>query len=145
MAEKFYSIGTHTSKQYTDIRKELIEEGSGRSSIPSRKVENTDEVKHSKTRGEFKLTEEEATLLKNDSNIKYIMLSMDKYPELYEIPAKDDPSIWETVSIGSGNGLNKKSFINQTFDEPGIYEYFILASNKTTLKTVFKGTTVTVT
>ena len=56
-----------------------------------------------------------------------------------------DSSVWETVSVGSGNGLNKKSFIDQTFNEPGIYEYFILASNNTTLKTVFKGTTVTVT
>jgi hypothetical protein len=56
-----------------------------------------------------------------------------------------DSSVWETVSIGSGNGLNKKSFIDQIFDEPGVYEYFVLASNKITLKTVFKGTTVTVT
>ena len=56
-----------------------------------------------------------------------------------------DSSVWETVSVGSGNGLNKKSFIDQTFNEPGVYEYFILASNNTTLKTVFKGTTVTVT
>jgi len=55
-----------------------------------------------------------------------------------------DSSIWETVSIGSGNGLNKKSFIDQTFTEPGVYEYFILATNNTTLKTEFKGTTVTV-
>lgn len=55
-----------------------------------------------------------------------------------------DSSTWETVSIGSGNGLNEKSFIDQTFTEPGVYEYFILATNNTTLKTEFKGTTVTV-
>ena len=56
-----------------------------------------------------------------------------------------DSSTWETLSIGLGNGLNKKSFINQTFTEPGVYEYFVLATNNTTLKTEFKGTTVTVT
>ena len=56
-----------------------------------------------------------------------------------------DSSTWETLSIGLGNGLNKKSFLYQTFTEPGVYEYFILATNNTTLKTEFKGTTVTVT
>ncbi len=58
---------------------------------------------------------------------------------------ENNVSTWETISIGSGNGLNKKSFIDQTFNEPGVYEYFILATNNTTLKTAFKGTTVTVT
>lgn len=56
-----------------------------------------------------------------------------------------DPSIWETISVGLGNGLNKKSFINEIFTEPGVYEYFVLATNNTLLKTEFKGTTVTVT
>ena len=56
-----------------------------------------------------------------------------------------DSRVWETISVGLANGLNKKSFINQTFTEPGVYEYFVLASNNTTLKTEFKGTTVTVT
>ena len=56
-----------------------------------------------------------------------------------------DSSVWETISVGLANGLNKKSFINQTFTEPGVYEYFVLATNNTLLKTEFKGTTVTVT
>ena len=56
-----------------------------------------------------------------------------------------DSSIWETVSIGDQNGLSKQSFINQTFDIPGVYEYFILATNNTLKKTSFKGTTITVT
>tara|TARA_B100001094_G_C18163828_1_gene790875 strand:+ start:628 stop:1095 length:468 start_codon:yes stop_codon:yes gene_type:complete len=56
-----------------------------------------------------------------------------------------DSSTWETISIGDQNGLSKKSFINQTFNTPGIYEYFILATNNTLKKTAFKGTTVTVT
>ena len=54
-------------------------------------------------------------------------------------------STWETVSIGQQNGLAKRSFINQTFNTPGVYEYFILATNNTLKKTSFKGTTVTVT
>jgi hypothetical protein len=51
---------------------------------------------------------------------------------------------WETIKKGTRNGLDKESFINQTFTQPGVYEYFILATNNTTLKTAFKGTTVTV-
>lgn len=89
MEEKFYTIGTHTSRQYNEIRRELISEGNNRSSIPSRIVTNSDEIKHSGIRGEFLLTDEEADTLRNDSQIKYVMLSIAHYPELYPIKTED--------------------------------------------------------
>ena len=54
---------------------------------------------------------------------------------------------WETKSKGGSNGLLKKSFYQKEGGYPlaGVYEYLIVASNKTTLQTVIKGTTVTVT
>ena len=55
-------------------------------------------------------------------------------------------SVWKTVSKGTSNGLNKKSFYIKEggYNVAGVYEYLIIANNFTTLKTVVKGTTVTV-
>ena len=55
MEEKFYTIGTHTSRQYNEIRRELISEGNNRSSVPSRIVTNSDEIKHSGNEFGFKV------------------------------------------------------------------------------------------
>ena len=48
---------------------------------------------------------------------------------------------------GNSNGLIKKSFYQKEggYSLAGVYEYLIIANNSTTLKTVVKGTTVTVT
>ena len=52
---------------------------------------------------------------------------------------------WFQISSGSQKGLTKKSFVNiEGKSTPGIYEYLILAANTSSLKTVTKGTTVTV-
>ena len=53
-------------------------------------------------------------------------------------------STWRTVSKGESNGLFKKSHHNATYSETGVYEYLIIANNSSSLKTVVKGTTVTV-
>ena len=54
-------------------------------------------------------------------------------------------STWTAVEKGTGNGLTKKSFYETSYEAAGIYEYLIIASNITTLQTVVKGTTVTIT
>ena len=54
-------------------------------------------------------------------------------------------SVWRTIEKGQANGLLKTSFFEKTYNEPGIYEYLIIANNKNLLQTVVKGTTVTVT
>ena len=56
-------------------------------------------------------------------------------------------SVWKTKSKGDSNGLIKKSFYQKPggYSIPGVYEYLIIANNNTTLQTVVKGTTVTVT
>jgi len=53
-------------------------------------------------------------------------------------------STWRTVSKGDGNGLVKSSSFTREYNEPGVYEYLIIANNETTKKTIVKGTTVTV-
>ena len=54
---------------------------------------------------------------------------------------------WKTKEKGNSNGLIKKSFYQKTggYSSAGVYEYLIIANNSTTLQTVVKGTTVTVT
>ena len=54
-------------------------------------------------------------------------------------------STWRTVSKGDGNGLVKSSSFTREYNEPGVYEYLIIANNETSKQTVVKGTTVTVT
>ena len=55
-------------------------------------------------------------------------------------------STWRTVNKGNSNGLSPKSFYQREngYDTPGVYEYLIIANNSSSLKTVVKGTTVTV-
>jgi len=53
-------------------------------------------------------------------------------------------STWRTVSKGDGNGLVKSSSFTREYNQPGVYEYLIIANNNTTKKTIVKGTTVTV-
>lgn len=53
---------------------------------------------------------------------------------------------WFQISSGSQNGLVKKSFVNiEGKSTPGVYEYLVLAVNTSSLQTVVKGTTVTIT
>ena len=60
------------------------------------------------------------------------------------LTATGNSSTWKTVSKGDGNGLFLKPFYERTYDEAGVYEYLIIANNSSSLKTVVKGTTVTV-
>jgi hypothetical protein len=53
---------------------------------------------------------------------------------------------WFQISSGSQKGLIEKSFVNvEGKSTPGVYEYLVLAASTSSLKTVTKGTTVTVT
>ena len=52
---------------------------------------------------------------------------------------------WFQISTGSQNGTEEKSFVDvEGKPTSGIYEYLVLAMSTSSLKTVTKGTTVTV-
>tara|TARA_R110002153_G_scaffold65820_6_gene176071 strand:- start:1415 stop:1897 length:483 start_codon:yes stop_codon:yes gene_type:complete len=57
----------------------------------------------------------------------------------------NDDGKWKTVEKGDFNGRLPVSFYERSYNEPGIYEYIIIASNSESLQTVVKETTVTVT
>ena len=53
---------------------------------------------------------------------------------------------WFQISSGSQNGIIEKSFVDiEGKSTPGIYEYLVLAASTSSLKTVVKGTTISVT
>lgn len=55
------------------------------------------------------------------------------------------PDGWFQISTGSQNGTEKKSFVDiEGKPTSGIYEYLVLAMSTSSLKTVTKGTTVTI-
>jgi len=89
MSEKYYTVGTHTAEQWSELHSELIADGNVYQSVPSRQVTIVDDKLHSPTRGDYLLTEEEADALKNDKRVKTINLSMNKHEEVYEYDPDD--------------------------------------------------------
>ena len=72
MSEKYYVLTTHTKEQYDAISAELAASDSTPETIPDRSVDCTDIKEHSDVRGEFSLTEDEATALQSDNRVKVI-------------------------------------------------------------------------
>jgi len=85
MSEKYYTVGTHTAEQWSELHSELIADGNVYQSVPSRRVTIVDDKLHSPTRGSYLLTQQEANELKADERVKFINLSPEKYPDIFEI------------------------------------------------------------
>lgn len=88
MSEKYYTLGTHTAEQYTELHNQLCD-SAGSDNVPARAVNCTDEHEHSPVRGEFLLTDEEAETLKSDPRIKFINLTPARYPEIFNATEDD--------------------------------------------------------
>ena len=85
---KYYELATHNEAQFDELFLEITGTASSPATVPDRAVENTEYFQHSPVRGEFLLTDAEAETLKTDVRIKYIQLSPDKYPDIFN--ATDD-------------------------------------------------------
>jgi len=101
MSEKYYTLGTHTTEQWTELHAELIADGNTYESVPAREVTVEDEKLHSPTRGSYLLTLEEATALRSDDRVKFINESPEKYPETYMPP-------WEELHCATNNTLTDR-------------------------------------
>ena len=101
MSEKYYTLGTHTTEQWTELHAELIADGNTYESVPAREVTVEDDKLHSPTRGSYLLTLEEATALQGDGRVKFINESPEKYPETYM------PS-WEDLHCATNNTLTDR-------------------------------------
>tara|TARA_B100000674_G_scaffold376311_1_gene318812 strand:+ start:1116 stop:3167 length:2052 start_codon:yes stop_codon:yes gene_type:complete len=107
MSEKYYVVTTYTKEQYDEISAELKSSYSTPETIPDRVVYCTDAKEHSDVRGEFSLTEDEATTLKSDDRVKVINESPNRYPETY-MPPPDElkNQIWGTAKDRWDNAYN---------------------------------------
>ena len=101
MSEKYYTLGTHTAEQWTELHAELIADGNTYESVPAREVTVEDDKLHSPTRGSYLLTQEEATTLQSDERVKFINESPEKYPETYMPP-------WEELHCATNNTLTDR-------------------------------------
>ena len=86
--EKYYQLGTYTEDQWDELHHELVHDGSHYDEVPERCVECDDDKFHSKTRGTYLLSDEEAAKLKNDPRVKFINIDYSKYDEFK--PPKDE-------------------------------------------------------
>ena len=101
MTERYYTLGTHTPEQWTELHAELIADGNTYESVPTREVTVEDEKLHSPVRGSYLLTVEEATALQSDPRVKFINESPEKYPETYMPP-------WEELHCATNNTLTNR-------------------------------------
>lgn len=88
MAEKkYYQLGTFSEEQWDELNLELTGSSSS-ATIPDRCVELIDDQLHSKTRGTYLLTTEEAEILKTDPRVRFINIDFKRYDEY--TPPKDE-------------------------------------------------------
>ena len=86
---RYYELATHNEAQFDELFLEITGTASSPNTIPDRAVENTEYFQHSPVRGEFLLADDEAENLKTDARIKYIQLSPDKYPDIFNATEDD--------------------------------------------------------
>jgi hypothetical protein len=91
MSEKrYYVVGVTEPAVWDQVHTVLTQDGSTDATIPARAVECTDTKEHSPTRAVYLLTDEEAALLANNPDIRFVQLDQSRYPDLYPRPSPDE-------------------------------------------------------
>lgn len=81
---KFYQIGTTSEDTWDHLHLLLTQTTILENNIPIRAVECNDEMTWTKTSSVYKLTEEEAEILKNHPLVTYVHLDPASYPEIHK-------------------------------------------------------------
>ena len=92
--KKYYVVATTTAESWDRVHELLTQDGTLEDNIPSRSIECTDFKEHSPTRAVYLLTDEEAALLSQHPDIKFVEINVTNYPdtprpapeELYNTP-----------------------------------------------------------
>ena len=110
MAEKYYQLGTYTEEQWDELHHELVHDGHHCDEVPERCVECADDKLHSKTRGTYLLSDEEAEQLKKDPRVKFLNIDYSQYEEFK--PPKDELQAArpELISRYAGTIKNYREF-----------------------------------
>jgi hypothetical protein len=84
MSEKrYYVVGVTEPQVWDRVHAALTQDGTLEDNIPSRSIECTDLKEQSPTRSVYLMTDEEADLVRQCSDVKFVNLDISKYPELY--------------------------------------------------------------
>lgn len=81
--KKYYVVGVTTPEIWNKVHEALTQDGTLDDNIPSRSVECTDEMDHSPTRSIYLMSDEEADLVRQCQDVKFVDLDKSKYPELF--------------------------------------------------------------
>jgi hypothetical protein len=86
--KKYYIVGVNTPEVWDSVHAALTQDGTLADNIPARSIECTDLKDQSPTRAGYLMTDEEADLVRQCSDVKFVNLDISKYPVLY--PPKPD-------------------------------------------------------
>jgi hypothetical protein len=81
--KKYYVVGVNTPEVWDRVHEALTQDGTLDDNIPPEAIECTDLKEHSPTRSVYLMTDEEADLVRQCSDVKFVNLDISKYPELY--------------------------------------------------------------
>lgn len=83
MEKKYYQIVTKSPEDWKIVHNLLMKDGSLEDNIPERSVECVNDIKHSKTRSTYLMTDEEAELLRQSDRIYNVSLDVVYHPEAH--------------------------------------------------------------
>ena len=81
--EKEYIVGCYTAEGWEEIHALLTSDETSEEYVPSKSVSCQNDMKHSKKRGIYSLTDDEVAVLKNHPLIQYVNINANKYPGTY--------------------------------------------------------------
>jgi hypothetical protein len=81
--KKYYIVGVTTPEVWDRVHEALTQDGTLEDNIPARSIECTDLKEQSPTRSVYLMTDKEADLVRQCSDIKFVNLDISKYPKLY--------------------------------------------------------------
>lgn len=87
--QKYYVVCVNSADVWQSVHNILTQDGSLDDNIPSRAIECTDTKDHSPTRAVYLMSDEEAQLVSNHPDVKFVDLDKSQYRDLYP-PKPDD-------------------------------------------------------
>lgn len=86
MEKNHYQIVAKTPEDWKVVHKLLMQDGTLEDNIPERSVECANDIKHSKTRSTYLMTDDEAELLRKNDRVLNVSLDVNYHPEYYIPP-----------------------------------------------------------
>lgn len=83
--KKEFIVGCYTPEDWEEIHSFLVSNNTSEDNVPSESIECCNETKHSKKRGIYSLTDQEAESLKDHPKVNYVNVNAQKYPGTFAV------------------------------------------------------------